>query len=88
MGKMVGLAVVVLGLGGLTVGVSAWEWGEIGGTGMGTAGYVALALGAVVAMIVGSGLMGLIFFSSRRGYDEAPELENAPDGHRDATTKA
>lgn len=86
MGKIVGLVAVILGLGAATVAVSAWEWGALGDTGMGTAGYLALTVGAVVATIVGCGLMGLIFYSSRRGYDEAPQLENDPGAPHDATT--
>jgi hypothetical protein len=87
MGKIVGLVSVIVGLGAATIAVSAWEWGELGDTSMSTAGYVALTVGAIVAMIVGSGLMGLIFYSSRRGYDEAPQLEGDPDVPGDATSK-
>jgi hypothetical protein len=32
--------------------------------------YVAMALGVLFSMVVGSGLMALVFYSSRRGYDE------------------
>ncbi|MDD1533362.1 MULTISPECIES: hypothetical protein [unclassified Bradyrhizobium] len=37
-----------------------------------TEGYV--ALGAGFSIIVGVGLMVLLFFSSRRGYDEPPHF--------------
>jgi hypothetical protein len=33
-------------------------------------GWVALVLGVVFSVLVGCGLMGLMFYSSRRGYDE------------------
>jgi hypothetical protein len=33
-------------------------------------GYVALALGVGLSLIVGCGLMALMFYSSRHGYDE------------------
>ena len=39
-------------------------------------GYVAIAFGVVVSLAVGFGLMALIFYSSRKGYDEAPVLIN------------
>ncbi|SFI94012.1 hypothetical protein [Bradyrhizobium sp. cf659] len=39
-----------------------------------TEGSVALALGAGFSVIVGVGLMVLLFFSSRRGYDEPPHF--------------
>lgn len=32
--------------------------------------YFAMALGVVFSLIVGCGLMALMFYSSRRGYDE------------------
>jgi uncharacterized membrane protein YidH (DUF202 family) len=35
-------------------------------------GYIALTIGAVLSIIVGAGLMALLFVSSRRGYDEPP----------------
>ncbi|OKO85646.1 hypothetical protein AC629_18470 [Bradyrhizobium sp. NAS80.1] len=40
-----------------------------------TEGYVALALGAGFSALVGIGLMTLLFFSSRRGYDEPPHFK-------------
>jgi len=33
-------------------------------------GWIALGLGVFFSVIVGCGLMALMFFSSRRGYDE------------------
>ena len=33
-------------------------------------GWIALGLGAVLTFLVGAGLMALMFFSERRGYDE------------------
>ena len=39
-----------------------------------TSGYVAMALGVIFSLCVGFGLMTLIFYSSRRGYDEPPVL--------------
>src|SRR4051812_1186334 len=46
-------------------------------------GYIALVLGVVFSLIVGVGLMALVFYSSRKGYDEPvlliPEPESDPD---------
>jgi len=39
--------------------------------------YLSLAIGAIAAVVVGVGLMALVFYSSRRGYDEPPHF------HRD-----
>jgi hypothetical protein len=38
-----------------------------------TFGYVALILGSVFSLVVGAGLMWLIFYSSRHDYDEPPK---------------
>lgn len=44
-----------------------------------TAGYVSMALGVILSLAVGFGLMGLVFYSSRRGYDESPVFVLADD---------
>jgi len=44
---------------------------------MPTAGYVSLVLGIVASLIVGIGLMALVFYSSRSGYDEPPERDTS-----------
>ena len=36
-------------------------------------GWIALGLGAFFSLLIGCGLMALMFFSSRRGYDEAAD---------------
>ena len=38
-------------------------------------GYVALIIGIVFSLAVGVGLMALLFYSSRRGYDEPPRYK-------------
>lgn len=35
-------------------------------------GYIAMALGIFLSLAVGIGLMALVFYSSRHGYDEPP----------------
>jgi hypothetical protein len=49
-----------------------WTLGN--GADVPASGYVAMALGVVVSLAVGFGLMALIFYSSRNGYDEQPVL--------------
>lgn len=39
------------------------------GTPMTTAGYLAMTFGIVVTLALGSGLMALVFYSSRKGHD-------------------
>lgn len=50
----------------------AWTFGK--DADVPASGYVAMAFGVVVSLAVGFGLMALIFYSSRKGYDEAPVL--------------
>ena len=45
-------------------------WTAVSGPPMPAAGYAAMTLGIVFSLIVGCGLMALLFYSSRHGYDE------------------
>jgi len=47
-------------------------WTLADGVEVSIAGYVAMALGVLFSLIVGCGLMVLVFLSSRSGYDEPP----------------
>ena len=72
--------VAVLALLGLSVGWAIWGWEQTAGTEMSGHGWPALILGIVFTMLVGFGLMGLMFFSSRYGYDErAGDLHDEND---------
>jgi hypothetical protein len=57
-------------------------WSLAKGTDVPPSGYVAMALGVLASLGVGFGLMALIFYSSRKGYDEPPVLI-LPDGDGD-----
>ena len=37
--------------------------------------YIAMTLGVIFTLAVGIGLMALLFYSSRHGYDEPPRFE-------------
>ena len=66
-------AIVVLVLVGsllVSAGTAYWAWQEVGEVEIGTHGWIALGLGAALTFLVGAGLMALMFFSARRGYDE------------------
>ena len=39
--------------------------------------WIAMTLGVAFSFVVGVGLMTLLFYSSRRGYDEPPRLKSA-----------
>jgi hypothetical protein len=48
-------------------------------TPLGVHGWTAMLLGIVFSLIVGVGLMALVFYSSRHGYDEAPHIDDTED---------
>lgn len=56
--------------------VSLWfagtAWSHLGGLEMDIPlyGYLAIAGGVVMSLLVGGGLMALVFYSSRHGYDD------------------
>jgi len=52
-----------------------YSWRAIEGPPIPTGGYVAMWLGVVFSIAVGCGLMALVFYSSRRGYDDPPHYE-------------
>jgi hypothetical protein len=63
--------VILLALLGTTIGWAIWGWEQTAGTAMGFHGWLAMILGIVFTLLVGCGLMALMFYSSRQGYDEA-----------------
>jgi hypothetical protein len=46
---------------------------------MPTEGYIALVAGVTVSVVVGVGLMALVFYSSRHGYDDLPKRDDEPE---------
>lgn len=54
---------------------AASAWLSLDGPPMPATGYVALAIGVVFSLLTGFGLMALLFYSSRHGYDEPNRTE-------------
>ena len=61
---------------GLAVYAAVEVWTALEGTAISTHGWIALGAGVVVTFGLGAGLMFLVFYSNRRGYDD-------PDNRRD-----
>lgn len=76
--------VVLLALLAWAIWATVQMWTSIEGP-MGTHEVIAMFLGIFFSCLIGFGLMGLMFYSSRKGYDEAPTYttENEPDGRDD-----
>jgi formate hydrogenlyase subunit 3/multisubunit Na+/H+ antiporter MnhD subunit len=51
-------------------------WTSVDGPPMPQIGYVAMSLGVFFSLLIGFGLMALIFYSARHGYDEPPQAEH------------
>ena len=60
-------AAIVLAL----VAIGIYTWRSLGPTRMDANGYIALVLGVLGTVGLGVGLMALLFFSHRYGYDDA-----------------
>jgi hypothetical protein len=75
---------VLLALLALSAGIALWAWQELADVEMSWHGWAALGLGVGLSLVVGIGLMSLLFFSSRRGYDErAHDAEEAVGRRRE-----
>lgn len=56
--------------GAILMAVAVWTFSGFDGSQMSIHGWIALALGSVLSLVVGVGLMALVFYSARRGYDD------------------
>jgi hypothetical protein len=71
-GSWIVVAILLFLLGwAFVVAYAGWQLGA--GTDVPSSGYVALVIGVFFSLVVGIGLMALIFYSSRYGYDEPPK---------------
>jgi cation transporter-like permease len=70
--KSVLVVLALLALLAVTLGWAVYAWNAID-VEMSVHGYVAMILGIVFSLLVGCGLMALVFYSSRHGYDEPPD---------------
>lgn len=80
--RSAGTLIVLLGLLAASSGVALWAWHEIGEVEISGHGLIALGLGVVLTFLVGAGLMALLFFSARRGYDERAHESQKRFEHR------
>lgn len=79
-------SLLYLTLGGLlaaAVAVAIYTWDQMAGVSLSTHGVIALVLGVVVSLALGVGLMALVFFSHRKGYDRLPGTDSSHSNHPD-----
>ena len=84
----IALVVVLFGILAGALWYAAHAWRSVDGPPMPASGYIFMILGVVLSLLVGFALMGLIFYSSRHGYDEQsiddrPRAPSAPGDDRD-----
>jgi hypothetical protein len=64
------LALIVLfGFLAAAIVYAVYGWGAIATAHVSTFGWIALGVGSAVTILVGGGLMALVFYSSRHDYD-------------------
>lgn len=64
------LVVALFALLALAVWFATAAWERLGGDAIPFYGYVAIVGGVLFSLLIGGGLMALVFYSSRHGYDD------------------
>jgi len=67
------LIAVLLALLALSGAVAWYVWSALDNVTMSIHGYIALTAGVVLSLLVGGGLMTLVFYSARKGYDDVDD---------------
>lgn len=75
------IPIVLLGLLAIAAMAAASIWSGMADITLGVHGWVALGLGVFFTLIIGGGLMALVFYSSRHGYDETARSQT-DDGNQ------
>lgn len=78
------LPVILLALLAIAGMAAATIWSGMADIRLGVHGWIALGLGVFFTLAIGGGLMALVFYSSRRGFDDhasRTEVENERDRH-------
>jgi uncharacterized integral membrane protein len=81
MGKWL-LLISLLGLLALAVWVAHAQWGLVQ-VDLPPWAWAFMAVGLTLTVLVGAGLMALIFYSSRMGYDEPPHRMESDEEHHE-----
>lgn len=79
-GRIIAAVVVVFVVALIAIAVYAWQ--TLGASEMSVHGYIALALGIIGTAGLGIGLMSLVFYSNRYGYDDRVGGRDEPPDRR------
>jgi hypothetical protein len=77
--RILALVLPLLAILAASVWWAASLWTSIEGPPMPASGHIALWLGVAFSLAIGCGLMALMFYSSRHGYDERARGERPRD---------
>jgi hypothetical protein len=80
--SVLGTVVLVVVLLGLLIAATLFavrSWTSIEGPPLPEVGYIAMTIGVVFSLLIGVALMGLLFYSSRHGYDERASRDTRAD---------
>jgi peptidoglycan biosynthesis protein MviN/MurJ (putative lipid II flippase) len=77
MSKLAFVVAAALAIAAMAVAWSAWR--SMADVEVGTAGMIAMVLGAVATLALAGALMALLFISNRRGFDD--RAGGRPDGN-------
>lgn len=75
-----GTALLVLALGALLAAATYLTVKDWDASAVSLHGWIALGAGAALSLLVGGGLMALVFYSARKGYDDRIDLDRGADG--------
>lgn len=75
--KIAAVILFIVALVGFTLWWAVATISAVGGFQMSGHGWFAMFLGVVVTVVLGGVLMGLTFYSSRRGHDEPPQIDRS-----------
>jgi hypothetical protein len=64
------LVAALLAMLAASAAIAWYVWDEMRDTEIGTHGLIAMGLGAGATLLLGAGLMALVFVSNRRGFDD------------------
>jgi hypothetical protein len=70
---------LTLSLGGLLAAVMFGVLADWDASALSIHGWIALGLGTFFSLLVGGGLMALVFYSARKGYDDRIHLDSPED---------
>ncbi len=82
------LAAVLFGFLAGAVFVAHYGWVSAGDVTMPPWGWLMMGLGILFSLVVGCGLMILVFYSSRAGFDDAPTIERKPGESRRRSSRS